>query len=172
MVLIEIVIIIQEVWAIDEYAIKDRIINWLKPQMPLIKILIEANINIWFLYESIIRTINGPNFCKVIKIKEFIQFNDIITEGIHWKKGKIPNFITNPINISASFLFTLNKTDMKYSEDPAAWTIKYFIIPSEDNEFIDSNGINPNKDISKAIQVKNQFSLLMIINRDNNTKLI
>jgi hypothetical protein len=73
---------IQDIWPIEEYAIKGRNFVWLIPPIELINkdsnIRIKNNLDL--LNIKIIR-VKGANFCQVDKIKQINQFIDCITDG-------------------------------------------------------------------------------------------
>jgi len=84
-------------------------------------------------YEIIIK---GAIFCQVNKIKQFIQDNPSITEGIQKWRGAEPNFIIITINVIFLIIKILIliisckiiniKIDIRNKEEAIAWTKKYF----------------------------------------------
>ena len=92
----------------------------MNPIILLIKILITLNtIVVVVLIDNII-TISGPSFCKVVRTKHPIHLIDIITTGIHWKKGNKPNFIIIPKVNNLEEFFVIKRNEIKYIADPLA----------------------------------------------------
>ena len=89
----------------------------------------------------------GAMFWIVVIAAQPNHLKDVITIGIHWKNGNIPNFMEIDRKYkSLEFM----STEIKIIALPLAWTIKYLTIFST---YIPRNrGIKPNSDISILIQ--------------------
>ena len=127
------------------------------------KILVALN-KIKRVFESIsIITINGPTFWRVAKIAQPLHVIVDITIGIHWMKGNNPIFIIIPKEIKLGDSTFVVRKDVINIAEPLVCIKKYFITDSVVLVVILNSGMNPNKDSSNPIQVKNQLFLLMII---------
>lgn len=73
----------QPKWAIDEYLIILRHINWFIPLTPPTSAERTPNIKgiVLIFGETIIRRLKGPNFCSVINNKELFQESPSIVAG-------------------------------------------------------------------------------------------
>lgn len=149
--------IIHLILFIEEYAINFRILEKLILEI-LLRMLVEIIkiieiLIILFMWEIII---NGPIFCQVDKIKQFIQERPSKIIGYQKWKGTIPSLISiarNKIILGSSKKWF--NIENSRSVDAIDWIIKYLVILSDDKGLFLSfiRGIKDKRLISKPIHI-------------------
>jgi len=178
--------IIHPVWVIDEYAIIVLSRVWFNPNSPPIIAFIGAIINIIFLIETDKIgnkiTINGAIFCHVVKIIQFLQDIDDITEGNQKWQGAAPNLISKDI-ISTIIIILLIISlhiiilNVIIIAEPSACDKKYFVLASTSWFNLEDIiiGINDRRFSSSAAHIINQFleeiAMIVLISRVDNINI-
>jgi hypothetical protein len=162
---------IHPMWVIDEYAIIVRKWDWLIPNNPPIKELIQAiQITMFEIEEDIIKDKmdKGANFCHEDRRSADNHEIEVITEGYHKWQGNIPSF-SKRLNINNKYINLFGRFDLNHRDildiiiilDPTAWAKKYLIDASDSCHDLDLNkiGIKDKRLSSIDIHRKIQFVL-------------
>jgi len=168
-------LVIHPIWVIDEYAIIDRNLVWLRPINPPINAFADAITVIIYdeEYERIKdKIIRGASFCHVDRIKQDGHDADAITDGYHKWHGTMPNFrvidMINRNNIILPGIDLLNHKDIldiNIILEPSAWARKYLIAASVSWNFFEfiRIGINLRRFNSIAAHRNNQLEDITVI---------
>lgn len=125
-----------------------------------------------------IRRANGPSFCHVQRIRQFIQFIDVMVDGNQKWHGAAPSLSSRPttnIDWISGWLAGLYINILEYNiiAEPRAWARKYLMALSVSWLQCDCNisGTNDSRLISMEIQATNQLVLdraMVVLSRRNN----
>jgi len=172
--LIDINLVIQPIWVIDEKAMIDFNLVWFipitDPIMALIMGIIKESLDSGIIN---VRIVSGANFCQVERIVHDIQEIDVITDGNHMWHGAIPSLINidkNSRNIMVGLVLELyhhiHVDIIRNRDEPMAWIRKYLSIASDSWYLFDAliRGINASMLISRAAHISIILFLEIAIN--------